>query len=142
MRILGHLRVFRYEIRRWLGGVVPDIGATVATVEVTDDEAIARRVLDAVASVPTPTWGRDELHLGEMWTCNSAIAWVLSSAGIDLDDVPLPDHGRAPGWSAGRVGTFGPASLTPAVPTVDREPLRRHPPRKECHDGPARPVAR
>jgi len=106
LRVLGRLRVFRYEIRRWRDGIVPDIARATRVVDITDDEDVARRIFDAIASAPTPTWGRDELGRGEMWTCNSTIAWALSSAGVDIDDVPLPDGGRAPGWDAGRVGAL------------------------------------
>ncbi len=112
LSILGHLRVFRYEIRRWRNGVVPDIACATMRVEITDDPAVAQRVFDAIAAVPTPTWGRDELHLGEMWTCNSVIAWALARAGVDLDSVPQPAGGRAPGWDAGRHnGTLDPAAI-------------------------------
>ncbi|MEY2426681.1 MAG: hypothetical protein QOI61_2253, partial [Actinomycetota bacterium] len=58
-------------------------------------------ILDVLASVPTPTWGRDELATGEMWTCNSVISWTLARAGVDLATIALPPHGRAPGWDAG-----------------------------------------
>ena len=32
----------------------------------TTDPRAARRLLDLVPAVPTPVWGRDELHAGEM----------------------------------------------------------------------------
>jgi len=31
-------------------------------------------VLETVARVPTPVWGRDELATGDMWNSNSVIA--------------------------------------------------------------------
>ncbi len=97
-------RVFRYEIRCWLGGVIPDAGAAVGgPVRLSGDLAVARRVLDAVAAVPTPVWGRDELRAGEMWNSNSVVAWVLCSSGIDVAGVHPPGNGRAPGWAAGVV---------------------------------------
>jgi len=49
----------------------------------TDQRAIARRVLDLVAQVPTPVWGRDELQTGGMWNSNSVIAWLVVRSGID-----------------------------------------------------------
>ena len=69
----------------------------------TEDPAVAQRVLDLVPSVPTPVWGRDELHAGEMWNSNLVIARVIVSAGLDAAKVRLPARGRAPGWQAGLV---------------------------------------
>ena len=45
--------------------------------------------------------GRDELGAGEMWNCNSVIAWVLAKSGLDVAEIRPPVHGRAPGWNAG-----------------------------------------
>jgi pimeloyl-ACP methyl ester carboxylesterase len=101
-RPLGKLRVFRYEIRRWLGGEIPDADDAVGQpVRLSDDLNVVRRVLDAVPAVPTPVWGRDDLGVGEMWNSNSVIAWVLSHAGIDVGHLRPPGRGRAPGWNAG-----------------------------------------
>lgn len=103
LRALGRLRIFRYEVRRWHDGVIPDLVHAVASpVRVVDDLSRALRVFDLLPRTPTPTWGRDELRAGEMWTCNSVISWTLAAAGVDLDDVALPPRGRAPGWDAGR----------------------------------------
>ena len=103
-RWAGRLRVFRYEIRRWRDGVIPDIREAVDSPRhLTDDPALAQRLLDLVPSVPTPVWGRDELHTGEMWNSNAIIAWLIASAGLDADEVELPARGRAPGWRAGIV---------------------------------------
>lgn len=68
---------------------------------VTDDPVVARRVLDVVAEVPTPVWGRDEMRAGEMWNSNSVIAWTLTRAGVDVDAIACVPGGRAPGWRAG-----------------------------------------
>jgi hypothetical protein len=67
----------------------------------TDDEAHASRVLDLIAQVPTPVWGRDELATGEMWNSNSVIAWVIARSGVDVESIQPPAGGRAPGWQAG-----------------------------------------
>src|SRR3954452_24996478 len=102
-RRLGRLRMFRYEIRRWRGGRIPDIAEAVDSPQgLPEDPAVARQVLDLVPSVPTLVWGRDELHTGDMWNSNSVTAWLLACAGIDIDRVTPPMHGRAPGWDAGR----------------------------------------
>jgi hypothetical protein len=103
-RWAGRLRIFRYEIRLWLGGHIPDVAEAVdSPVRLCGDEDGARRVLDAVPRVPTPVWGRDELGTGEMWNSNSVIAWVIARSGIDSESIQPPAGGRAPGWEAGRV---------------------------------------
>jgi hypothetical protein len=101
---LGRSRLFRYEVRRWRDGAIPDIAEAVASPQrLSADPAKARRVLDLVAAFPTVTWGRDELGTGEMWNSNSLIAWLLARSGHDAGLVRMPTHGRAPGWSAGLV---------------------------------------
>ncbi len=103
-RWAGRLRVFRYEVRRWRGGVIADIGEAVESPRrLTDDPEAARRVMDLAASVPTPVWGRDELGAGEMWNSNSTIAWVIARSGLEAESIDPPAGGRAPGWHAGVV---------------------------------------
>jgi hypothetical protein len=100
----GRFRLFRYEIRRWRGGSIPDANEAVSSpVRVANDHARAQQVLDLVPSVPTPVWGRDELHTGDMWNSNSLISWLLARAGVDTDPLRPPSGGRAPGWAAGLV---------------------------------------
>jgi hypothetical protein len=99
---LGRFRLFRYEIRRWRDGRIPDIAEAVDSPQrLSDDPAVARRLLDLVPRVPTPVWGRDELHAGDMWNSNSVVAWLLTASGIDPTRATLPTGGRAPGWAAG-----------------------------------------
>ena len=101
-RLAGRFRTFRYEIRVWRGGHIPDVAEAVDSPRrLSTDEDVARRVLDVVRRVPTPPWGRDELRAGEMWNSNSVIAWVLASGGVDTDSIQPPVGGRAPGWQAG-----------------------------------------
>ena len=102
-RRLGPLRLFRYEVRCWRGGSIPDLCYAVDARRLTGDPSVARRLLDLVAAVPRPVWGRDELRAGEMWNSNSVIAWLLATAGLPADRIPLPECGRAPGWDAGLV---------------------------------------
>jgi hypothetical protein len=103
-RWAGRYRIFRYEIRLWLGGHIPDVAEAVDSPRrLTDDEDRARRVLDLVAQVPTPVWGRDELGTGDMWNSNSVISWVIARSGIDTELIKPPAGGRAPGWEAGLV---------------------------------------
>ena len=100
----GRFRIFRYEIRLWRGGHIPDVAEAVDSPRpLTNDEPRARRVLDVVRQVPTPVWGRDELATGEMWNSNSVIAWTLARSGIDTESIQPPAGGRAPGWQAGLV---------------------------------------
>jgi hypothetical protein len=101
-RWAGWFRLFRYEIRRWRGGSIPDASEGVSSpVRVANDLARAQLVLDLAPSVPTPVWGRDELGTGDMWNSNSLISWLLVRAGVDTQDLHPPSGGRAPGWDAG-----------------------------------------
>jgi hypothetical protein len=101
-RWLGHFRICRYEIRRWLGGDIPDLRFAVASpVIVTREPDMIADVVALVADVPTPVWGRDELGTGDMWNSNSVVSWLLARAGLLGAAGPPPAHGRAPGWDAG-----------------------------------------
>lgn len=104
LRALGRVRFFRYEVRCWRDGTIPDVGEAVASpIRLGGDPRLASHLIELVPHVPTPTWGRDELNAGEMWNSNSTISWLLVRAGIDADLIPLPPRGRAPGWRAGIV---------------------------------------
>jgi hypothetical protein len=97
-------RVFRYEIRRWRDGEIADKSAAVSSpIRVADNVVVAQRLLDSVPLVPTPVWGRDELHAHDMWNSNSVTAWLLASIGVDAEAIQPPPNGRAPGWDAGRL---------------------------------------
>ena len=101
-KLAGRFRLFRYEIRRWNGGEIPDLGFAVGDpIRVTDDASIAARILELVPSVPALVWGRDERRTGDMWNSNSIVAWLLVNAGIDVGGFSPPPGGRAPGWRAG-----------------------------------------
>jgi hypothetical protein len=114
---LGRWRLFRYEVRCWRGGSIPDLVEAVgAPRRVTGDPVVARRLLDLAAEVPTPVWGRDELRTGEMWNSNSVIAWLLAGAGLPTDDLTPPPGGRAPGWSSGLEAVRHRATAPPAPP--------------------------
>jgi hypothetical protein len=103
-RWAGRFRIFRYEIRLWLGGRIPDVAEAVDSPRrLCDDEDCAWRLLESVPRVPTPVWGRDELGTGEMWNSNSVIAWVIARSGVDAELIQPPERGRAPGWRAGLV---------------------------------------
>jgi hypothetical protein len=104
VRAAGRFRLFRYEIRRWRDGDIPDIAEAVESPRrLSDDLGHARRLLELVPQVPAPVWGRDELRAGEMWNSNSLISWLTTRSGLDAASIPLPRRGRAPGWRAGLV---------------------------------------
>jgi hypothetical protein len=103
-RRIARFRVFRYEVRRWRDGVIPDADEAVASPQrLSDDPLRARRLLDLVGSLPRPVWGRDELGTGEMWNSNSVISWLLARSGLPTNAISPPAGGRAPGWEAGLV---------------------------------------
>jgi hypothetical protein len=103
-RWAGCFRIFRYELRRWRDGLIPDIAEAVESPQLlTTDPGLARRVLDLAPSVPRLVWGRDQLGAGEMWNSNSFISWLLERSGLETESIHPPAGGRAPGWQAGLV---------------------------------------
>jgi hypothetical protein len=98
----GRLTLFRYEVHCWRDGVIPDVAEAVDSPRrLSRDADCVARVLDAVPQLPTPVWGLDELHTGEMWNSNSVISWLLARADLAPEHIRPPAHGRAPGWDAG-----------------------------------------
>jgi len=115
VRWLGRFRLFRYEIRSWRGGAIPDVSYAVASpVRVSTDVEQARRVIELVPRVPTPVWGRDELATGDMWNSNSVVSWLLARAGVETAALRPPVGGRAPGWEAGLIVAARQAGQSPA----------------------------
>jgi hypothetical protein len=103
-RRMARFRVFRYEVRCWRDGLIPDVGDAVASPQlVSNDPLLARRLLNLVASVPALLWGRDEMETGEMWNSNSVISWLLARTGLPMGQIEPPAGGLAPGWRAGIV---------------------------------------
>jgi hypothetical protein len=104
LRALGRFELFRYEIRCWPGGTIPDLSFAVGSpVELTRDATAVGAVVGLLHRVPTPVWGRDELRAGEMWNSNSVVSFVLARAGLLGAAGAPPEGGRAPGWHAGVV---------------------------------------
>jgi hypothetical protein len=102
LRRAGRLRAFRYEIRSWSGGAIPDVREAVESPLLPPpDPVTAMRLLHCVNACPALVWGRDELGTGEMWNSNSVVSWLLVRSGIDATAITLPAGGRAPGWLAG-----------------------------------------
>ncbi len=101
-RWLGRSRLFRYQVRCWRDGSIPDLSYAVDSPRrVTSHADVAQRLLDLAPRFPTATWGRDELRAGEMWNSNSLVAWLLASTGVETVAIAPPPGGRAPGWHAG-----------------------------------------
>jgi len=106
-RLLRGLRLFRYEVRRWRGGTIPDVAEAVASpVRLSAESDVVGRLLEAVPDIPRLVWGRDELGVHDMWNSNSLVSWLLCRAGLDPGQVRLPARGRAPGWKAGLVAAL------------------------------------
>ena len=102
VRGAGRLALFRYEVRCWRDGVIPDVTEAVDSPRrLSEDAADVGRILDALPQLPTPVWGLDELQTGEMWNSNSVISWLLAQADLAPEHIRPPAHGRAPGWDAG-----------------------------------------
>jgi hypothetical protein len=103
-RWAGRWALFRYGVRRWPDGRIPDVAEAVDSPRrLAGDAASARRLLGLVPSVPTPVWGRDAFAARDMWNSNSVVAWLLLRTGIDAATIAPPAGGRAPGWHAGLV---------------------------------------
>ena len=91
---LGRFRAFRYEVRCWSGGRIPDIAEAVASpVRTTEDPARAAAVLEILKEVPALVWGRGELGTG-MWNSDSLVAWALAQTGRVMDAIPAPAGGQ------------------------------------------------
>jgi hypothetical protein len=101
---LARFRTFRYEVRCWREGILPDAGDAVdGPHTVSTNAETARRVLELADQVPPLVWGRDQLRTGEMWNSNSVISWLLLRSGVPMEDIAAPGQGRAPGWDAGLI---------------------------------------
>lgn len=123
MSWLGRSRFFRYEVRRWHDGRIPDLAAAVGgpvCVQTSTDQV--RRLLEIVPDFPAATWGRDELGTGEMWSSNSLCSWLLGGSGHEVDGLGPPARGRAPGWSAGLAVVRRRPPGRPAVPAQSADP--------------------
>ena len=123
-RYLGWWRLFRYEVRCWRGGSIPDLGEAVGPPRrLTTDPRVVHRLLDVLATIPSPVWGRDELRAGDMWNSNSVIAWVIATAGLSTDVLRPPPRGRAPGWYAGLEVARRSRPCERTTPSLGKPPL-------------------
>ena len=108
-RVARRLRIFRYEVRRWREGVIPDADEAVDSPRhLSDDPGCGQRLLALVPQVPTRVWGRDELRAGEMWNSNSLISWLIARSGLDASRSSLqpadglPAGGPGSSWRGAR----------------------------------------
>jgi hypothetical protein len=119
-RFAGHFRIFRYQLCCMECPALPDEQWTVGEpVRVATDREMVARIFEAAAAVPPYVWGRRARGTSEMWTSNSAIAWLLRRAGIGATDIALPEGTRAPGWRAGLEAPLAP--LGARTPTASRQ---------------------
>ena len=99
---MSFTRLFRYEVRCWQDGILPDADAAIDGPQLlSGDLETARRLLGLVGTVPPLTWGRDQTAVGDMWNSNSVISWLLTRSGLPIETVEPPSGGRAPGWESG-----------------------------------------
>jgi hypothetical protein len=113
-RWMSFTRIFRYEVRRWRDGELPDADEAIGGGRLVSlDPGTSRHLLDLAGSVPAFTWGRDPLGLGDMWNSNSVIAWLLTASGLPMEMIEPPTGGRAPGWDAGIA-----AALSGSIPAA------------------------
>jgi len=124
---LGRFQLFRYEVRCWNGGDIPDRAfAPAQPTLISLTSAEVESLVWRVGEVPRYTWGRDPGkggdpqractsgracalgRVGDMWNSNSLISWLLETSGIDTAELVPPHGGSAPGWVAGvTVARFG-----------------------------------
>ncbi|MEX0845309.1 MAG: hypothetical protein WD022_08500 [Balneolaceae bacterium] len=101
-KYLGVFRAMRYEVRCWPNGIIYDAKWAVGGPrQISNDPAVAQRVLKMLTTMPPKVWGRKVKEADDMWNSNSTIAWVLTRSGIFAKDIKPPIGGRAPGWEAG-----------------------------------------
>lgn len=110
----GRLRLFRYQVCLLPDDALPDQAWAVAPpTRLTEDPAVVAAVMELSKKVPAYTWGRRRRGHPEMWTSDSAVAWILTRAGVELQAVGPPPGCRAPGWRSGIVEARGGPDLMP-----------------------------
>jgi len=133
---LRRSRLFRYEVRCWLDGIIDDRAYAVQSpICLSTDRDHAARLLALVPSFPTATWGLDEQGTGEMWNSNSLISWLLATSGHDVEQLEPPDCGRAPGWHAGLVRAATDRAVFACPPPLATSSTRQPGPRSPTPPG-------
>ncbi|UIN29528.1 hypothetical protein [Microbacterium binotii] len=99
LRVLGLSVCFRYEIRCWRDGTVPDLAFAPRPPRIHEtSEVVTDAIIMDATNAPRHVWGRDVFGIGDMWNSNSLIAWLLTRAGIAEHP---PSDCSAPGWKCG-----------------------------------------
>ena len=98
----GRLRLFRYRACLFEAAALPDEGWAIGEpLRLSKEPEVVRRVVELRREIPAYTWGRRRRGHSEMWTSDSAVAWLLGRAGIEVGAIVAPPGTRAPGWRAG-----------------------------------------
>ncbi len=102
MAFAGRIRLFRYQVCLLANEALPDqVWAVGPPIRLTCDPEAVAAIHDWSRRVPAYVWGRRRPGHPEMWTSDSALAWILVKAGILAEQVAIPNGCRAPGWAAG-----------------------------------------
>lgn len=117
--VLGHWRLFRYEVRCWRDGKIPDLNWAIGDpAMLTDLRTFADSLVDCARDVPPLVWGRTVPGTGDMWNSNSLVSWLIVTAGLDPSAVQPPTGSHAPGWKAGIAVAFGGPAIQPTAGTL------------------------
>lgn len=118
-RFLGRSRWFRYEVRSRAVDSTHE-SREAARWRLPVSRTSAEAVLRIAKETPCFTWGRDVFRIGDLWTSNSVVSWLLQSAGVDASRVRPPDDGVAPGWESGIVAALARDADEPGTPAGSR----------------------
>ena len=117
---LGRFRAFRYEVRCWPGGRIPDVAEAVESPVRANAQATAE--LEFHIS-PAPSSSLPQVRTGISRNIASTAATVAGSevvrTGHDMDTVVPPQGGRAPGWTSGLVLAHRQATVVAPDPDGD-----------------------
>ena len=104
LRWLGRSRWFRYEVRCWRGGRIPDVDEAVdSPVRMSEDVGHAQRVLALAPRFRTATWALTSSTPATCGTRTRSRRGSSSAAATTCPGSRPPAGGRAPGWDAGLV---------------------------------------
>lgn len=115
---IAHWHLFRYELRRWRDGVIPDIGEAVDSPQrLSSDPAVAKRLLDLLPEVPFLCGAATSSAAVTCGTRTRKLPGCLPARALMSIPSSRPPGGRAPGWHAGLVAaarhlTWRPESST------------------------------
>ena len=127
LRWLGRSALFRYEVRCWRGGTIPDRRWAVED-PIPSLRQGGRRPIAAATHprIPhAPTWGRTVLDTGETVESNSLVSWLLTVNGVTATDPEPPTGAHAPGWLAGLAMARRRSTLAAAT-AVSKVPVETH----------------